>query len=189
MAWKGTDNLKPLQPDIYGTGRWGYAGQALTTQDVENLTKKGVDWVNDIMPDGRLKHPKFRLKRIRNRQNALTEARQYTAEKTEELKERYDALPEPRPPFFQWAAGEEVATHYANVKRIAMHATRDSDRIKACAVLLEHGLVKPKSVVENTNKTEDAIDLPLDKLADLLLVHLGPEVMEKKLNAYKANLQ
>ena len=171
MAWKGTDNLKPLEPDIHGTGRWAYLGKNLDHDDVKRLTAKGVDWEKDIMPDGRLKHPKFRLRRINNRKNALAEATKFTVKETDELKTRYDSLPDPKPPYFQWAAEQEIAIHYANVKRIAMHAPRDSDRIKALAVLLDNGLVKPKSVVENLPAQPEMVDL--DKVIEIALAMKG----------------
>src|SRR3970040_880462 len=65
---------KPLQEPCAETTangvtkkHWGFGGQPLYQHDVDALTKKGVDWEKDIMPDGRLKHPKYRLRRIANR--------------------------------------------------------------------------------------------------------------------------
>ena len=170
---------KPLQepcPETTANGvskkHWGFGGQPLYQHDVDALTKKGVDWEKDIMPDGRLKHPRYRLRRIANRTFANEAAKEYTSEETADLKNRYDALPEPRPPFFQWAAQQEVYLHYLNVKRISMHAKRDSDRIKAYSLLLEHGLAKPKQIVEQqVAHTEE--EVPLSKLLDTVLEASG----------------
>ena len=177
--WNPETRLYPLEEPCLETvvngvskKRWAYRGFSLLQDDVDRLTKKGVDWERDIMPDGRLKSTRFRLKRINNRRKALAAAAADTKVETDELKTRYDALPEPRPPYFQWAAQEEVSIHYESVKRIAMHSVRDSDRIKALSVLLEHGLAKPKQTLAVEQK-ESGAEIPAEKFLEAALEHNG----------------
>ena len=150
--------LKPLAEDCPETTangvsrkRWGFGGQALTQQDVDNLTAKGVDWDKDIMPDGRLKHPRFRLRRINNRKNALASADLVTQQEITELWAEYDAMPEPKPEEFEWMSKRTQRLRMDSLLRAGMHSTRDSDRIKALATWMEFERSRPKQVVENVN--------------------------------------
>lgn len=151
---------KPLQhpcPEtvVNGTAkqRWGFSGKPLEQSDVDALTKKGVDWERDIMPDGRLKHPKFRLRRNQNREAALT--KEYPSSSPEFLQslwDEYQKLPEDgRPEYFEWAAVRTRKEQFDTLWRIACKSKRDSERTRALMTLLEFSKTKPKQTIENIN--------------------------------------
>ena len=181
--------LKPLDPDDHKTGRWNFSGKNLPPEEVQALTEKGVNWGKDIMPDGRLKHPRFRLRRLSNRQKGLDAPKKRSEVENLELRVRYKELPDPKPNYFQWAAQEEIYFHYENVKRLASHSRRDGDRIKALSVLLEHGLSKPKTISEVNTKGQDVQDVSMDKLLEMLILNLGPAAVQEKLNQMALQIQ
>lgn len=153
--------LKPLQepcPETLANGvirkRWGFSGKILNQQDVDNLTAKGVDWDEDTMPDGRLKHPKFRMRRIANRAGAIEAANQnpnHRGNKQNQQRrwEEYQRLPEPRPDYFEWASQHSRRELYDCLERIAFNSKRNGERIKAAASILEFSKSRPKQVIEN----------------------------------------
>lgn len=149
--------LKALQPDTYGTGRWTYNGKNLRNDEVEALTDKGVDWVKDLMPDGRLKLPKFRFHR-KPQKKQLTP--QQLRENDADRRARYDALTsDPKPDYFEWAAMESRKEQFAQLERDAFCANRPSDRLKAIATLLEFSKSKPKQTIGvETDTKEVSID-------------------------------
>lgn len=177
-------NLKPLQepcPETTVNGvskkRWGYSGKILYQDDVDRLTAKGVDWELDIMPDGRLKFPKYRQKRLRNRDAALKAANDNPKHcGNKEFQERrwqeYLKLPEPRPDYFEWASQYSRREQFDALERILFNSRRDSDRIKASATMLEFSKSKPKQVVEQINNVQEE-EIPLDKLLDTVLEAKG----------------
>lgn len=182
---KGFNNLNPLEPDVHGTGKWNFSGKNLPKNEVEALTKKGVDWTLDIMPDGRLKHPRFRRFRIANRAKALRAVAIISAEGREERWAEYQALPDPKPDYCEWAAQRDRRTHFDAIERIAMHSKRDSDRIKALSTIFEYTKTKPKTISEVLNKVEDAQDVSLEKILEAVILQLGPEVVKQKLEMFK----
>lgn len=152
--------LADICPETVANGvsrkRWGFGGQALVQDDVDALTAKGVDWDKDIMPDGRLKHPRFRLRRNKNRTDALARSMAdpnhvHSPEAQQARWEEYQKLPDPKPDYFEWASQYSRREIYDNLERIAFSAKRDSDRTKAAAAILEYSKSKPKQIVENVN--------------------------------------
>ena len=182
---KGFNNLNPLEPDVHGTGRWTYLGKNLHPVEVEILTEKGVDWTLDIMPDGRLKHPRFRRFRIANRAKALKANVHRSVERGDERWAEYQALHDPKPDYCEWAAQRDRRIHFDALERVAMHSTRDSDRIKAISTIFEFTKTKPKQSMEVLNKVEDAQDVSLEKILEAVIMQLGPEVVKQKLEMFK----
>ena len=182
---KGFNNLNPLEPDVHGTGKWTYLGKNLQPVEVEILTEKGVDWTLDIMPDGRLKHPRFRRFRIANRAKALKIAAKRAVNRGEERWQEFQKLPDPKPDYCEWAAQRDRRFHYDAIEHVAMTARKDADRIKAVATMWEFTKTKPKTISEVLNKVEDAQDVSLEKILEAVIMQLGPEVVKQKLEMFK----
>jgi hypothetical protein len=166
-------NLKPLQEDIHGTGKWNFSGKNLPPDEVQALADKGVDWEKDIMPDGRLKLPKFR-----NRWRKSTVLEPTVAEGDLETSqkarwEEYQALEDPKPDYFEWASQRDRREQYDGIEDIFKNAGRASDRLKALALMLEFSKSKPKQVHEVSEATPQLGDVPMDEVLRGLLEVMG----------------
>ena len=145
--------LKPLEPDVHGTGRWSFEGKNLTPQDVESLARKGVLYPEDYMPDNRLKHPLFRLSfRARSKRPPMQTLDEFEAQFREWTTE-YEALPAPRPDFFEWFGKERHIIVAKVLLREMLIGTRPGQALKAANVFLEFAKSKPKQSVEVSNVT------------------------------------
>lgn len=187
MAWKGSNNLKPLQHPS-PTGFFRYSGEPLSQEDLANLraddvripekpfdwnpaTKKSAGYDSkqwDIMPDNRLKFAKFRKKKVDAHHAALERGDGLDKERIAERRAQYMALPDPKPDFCEWAAQQSRIAHFESLERVAMRSRRDGDRIKAIATIFEFTKTKPKTVVETTSTTPDE-QIDLDKALNILL--------------------
>lgn len=177
--------MKPLQPDVHGTGRWNYVGKNLSPAEVEALTRKGVDWEKDTMPDGRMKLPKFMKKhRPVTIQEPVINHLEFEV-LYDQWKAEYDALPEPKAKFIEWFATEKSEVLTKEALRAVFDTGRKGDIAKTISLLFEHGKIKPKSVVENINKVEDAQDVPMEKLLEMIVLHMGPEAVGKVMERFK----
>jgi hypothetical protein len=170
-------NLRPLEPDLHGTGRWNFRGKSLAPEEIEQLTKNGVDWNLDLMPDGRLKKPQFReCWKKRNRSKQVLLAERQSARGME-----YDDLPEPKPSFLEWAARRDERNVYEELERIGYFARRTSERTRAFQTILEYTKTKPKQQVEVANVVSQPPDqaeliqaisqiftVPVEKLSSFL---------------------
>lgn len=188
-------SLKPLAepcpvtrtPDGVEAKRWSYLGKALLQDDVDRLSAKGVDWKKDIMPDGRLKLPKFRLRRLHNRAAALEATCKiptnvHSKEFLAALWQDYQNLPDdPKPDYLEWAAQRTRKEQFDNLVRVAFNGKRDGDRIKATATLLEFSKTKPKQVIENlaAQPTAATPEQILDVFKVIYLQGMPPEQADK----------
>lgn len=68
------------------------------------------------------------------------------------LKRKYDLLPDPKPPFFDWAASQPKTQFlvFTSLLRNAMAARSIGDQTKAGNAMLDHGKAKPKQAIEVT---------------------------------------
>jgi hypothetical protein len=170
--------LKPLEPDHYGTGKWALSGRNLSPFDVENITKNGVDWDKDIMPDGRLKHPRFRLCSLRNNRPRTRRAVMNDATFEEEFskwQEEWTALSqEERDEFGDfkvWFNKKYSFILARELLRNVLVSTRVQQSTKAAATFMEFSQSKPKSIVENLQAQPESIDL--DKVIEIALAMKG----------------
>ncbi len=158
-------------------------GKNLAPEEVEALTAKGVDWEKDLMPDGRLKHPRFRLRRYRK-------PPQFTIPQLMERdglrRQRYDALPEPRPDYFEWAAQETRKDQFAQLERDAFCSTRPIDRAKALGTLLEFSKSKPKQTIGVETAPATDVDWDADKIIEYGLQLKGIGISAKELEVIAA---
>lgn len=153
-------------------------GKNLAPEEVEALTLKGVDWEKDLMPDGRLKHPRFRFHRHAQRQKFTP---QQLLDRDADRRIRYDALPEPKPDYFEWAALESRRDQFAQLERDAFCANRPSDRLKAINTLLEFSKSKPKQVVGLETDAKPDVDWDADKIIEYGLQLKGLGITAKDL--------
>lgn len=190
MAWKGTDNLKSLENDIYGTGRWAYSGRNLSPHDVENLTAKGIRWWiggkdgldGDLMPDGRLKFPKYRSD-FRNNANPSGRPRTRRAVMNDQTfetefakwQEEWNAMPqEQRDEFGDFKVWFNKKYDFVLAKELLRNvlvSARVQQSTKAAATFMEFSQSKPKSIVENLQSQPETIDL--DKVIEIALAMKG----------------
>ena len=152
---KYSRNLKKLEPDTHGTGKWNFSGRNLPPDEVAQLTLNGVNWETDIMPDGRLKLPKFRKRRLEAILKAVKLNAESLAHKDHKRRVEYDAIPEPKPDYFAWAVRRDEQDHYARLEQEFYLSQLTRDRIKAMALLLEFAKSKPKQQLEVTNRESD----------------------------------
>lgn len=167
-------NLKPLEEDRHGTGKWNFRGHNLSPEEVEVLTAKGVDWEVDVMPDGRLKLPKFRLASMAKRKKARALRQVQLKTEQEELKKKYDQIPEPKPGFFEWAFKQEEHLFYDILRKIGrMPNSTPTEKIRAIGTLTEYSKSKPKAQLELANKAPDFEQMPVEELLRMLLETIG----------------
>ena len=145
--------LKPLEPDVHGTGRWSFEGKNLTPQDVESLARKGVLYPEDYMPDNRLKHPLFRLSfRARSRRPPMQSPSEFDAQFAE-WGDEYDAVPDPKPDFFEWFGKAHPRILAKVLLREMLIGHQPGQALKAANTFLEFAKSKPKQSVEVSNVT------------------------------------
>lgn len=189
-AMKNRDpNQKP--PPLRGpshTGFWAFSGRPLTEDDVVNLKRRGVILPDkpfepndptydsstvDVMPDNRLKLPKFRIGWGRSIKAGDIQPPSVAPEELEVRQERrwraYRRLSEPRPDYFEWAAAYSRRQEYDDLESIARNAPKINDRIKAKELLLRYGKAMPKQQVELTSKPEAREPLDPIRLLNLAL--------------------
>ena len=183
---KRPTTLKPLQPDTYGTGRWTYNGKNLAPYEVETLSLKGVDWEKDLMPDGRLKHPRFRFHRKKKMYGWHEHTRTELRENDAARRIRYDLLPEPRPDYFEWAALETRKEQFAQLERDAFCADRATDRLKAISTLLEFSKSKPKQTIGVEQDLKADVEWDADKIIEYGLQLKGIGISAKELEIIAA---
>ena len=190
--------MRPLKPfeGPSPTGFYNFNGKPLEQEEVDKLRASGVripekpfawnpeikksegyvsaEW--DIMPDNRLKDTKFRKKRLDNRKAALKASLDdpnhvHNPAYQQARWDAYQALPEPKPDYFEWAAQYNRREMYDNLERIAFNSTRDSDRTKAALAILEFSKSKPKAIVETISSdvrpaTPDELIAAIAMIAD-----------------------
>lgn len=185
--------LKPLQPDIHGTGRWGFRGQNLDKQDVANLSAKGIRWwegeneqgeLGDLMRDGRLKTTTFRSDFRKNaRVNRNGRPRTRRAVMDDDTFEQEFAKWEKE----WWALSQDERNEFGDFKiwfnkkydfvlakellRNVLVSERVQQSTKAAATFMEFSQSKPKTVVENLQSQPENIDL--DKVIEIALAMKG----------------
>lgn len=143
-------NLRPLLDNPHGTNRWFFRGEPMT---VEQAAKYEPD---DFMPDGRLKLAKFR-KGWKTHKSYLKPA-QTDAELTAKQEARwqeYQAVPEPKPDYFEWASQRSRREQFDELERAYRNAERVSDKLKALGTLLEFSKSRPKSQIELTDGSNE----------------------------------
>lgn len=169
-------NLKPLEPNPYGTNHWGFKGKPLPPAELNMLYKAGVtdqDW----MPDGRLKLPKFQQRWgdwQKVKRNSLVEAQK-------ERWQRYQTLSEPRPDFMEWAATDTRRDCFEELEKVAKTAGRKTDRIKAIHIILEFTKRKPKQELEHSADMPEFSQMDNKDLLRMVLEMNGirPEVFDR----------
>ncbi len=171
----GNNNLRPLEPDIHGTHRWNFRGRNLSKKELRTLASKGVtneDW----MPDNRLKHPRLRRKRsVTATRMAVTFNEVELVAKQEARWQEYQALPSPKPDYFDWAALHEIRQTFDSLEKIALNAGRTSDRIKALAIRLDSTKPKPKQLIETSEAGDKFDNLTPFELLKMALENCGIE--------------
>lgn len=167
-------NLKPLEPDIHGTGKWNFRGHNLKPEEVEMLTRNGVDWRLDVMPDGRLKLPKFRRSTIRKRKKVRQRLRASIKQEQRDLKSEYEQLPDPKPGFFEWAFKQDESDFYNTLAMIAKNPhSGGQEKIRAIATLAEWSKRKPKTELEIGETAPDFEQMDVHQLLRTLLETAG----------------
>lgn len=169
-------NLKPLKENPYGTNRWNFRGKPLPTEELQALAKGGVT-DNDWMPDGRLKLRKFQERwgdwqKAKRKSLGIVQAERW---------ERYQALPEPRQDFMEWAALDSRRDCFEQLERVALTAGRKLDRIKAIHTILEFTKKKPKQELEHSGDMQEFSHLSNKDLLRMVLELNGirPETFEQ----------
>jgi len=171
----------PRIPDLQGispTGYYRFSGKPLTEEDVSNLKARGVKFIpyedgGDLMPDGkRIKHPRLRSDWIARA--ALSRAKKFPTPTPEEIEandnERrrdYDALPEPKPDYFEWASRRERQQHYLWLERLVFSSKSEHTRLRAINTMLEFGLARPKKAIEISTAGEE--ELTKEQVLELAL--------------------
>lgn len=164
------ENLNPLEEDVHGTGKWNFRGKNLSPEEVERLTKeRGVDWEKDVMPDGRLKLPKFRRKWYKSTVREPSIAQDDLQALQEARWKEYQVLPEPRRDYLEWAASRARRQQFDILEDIALNAGKTADRIKAVQSILEFSKSKPKTQVELSENREAFFDMSPAELLKTIL--------------------
>lgn len=169
---KSSNSLRPLHPDIHGTGRWTFSGKNLAPYEVERLTAKGLNWAMDVMPDGRLKLPKFRSDVKNKRAYGFAAMAVELQQEAQDYWEAYQNLPEPRPDYLEWAAQQDRRRQFERLRLYAFTSKRESDRIKAMGLLLEFSKSKPKQQLELSQKEEQLPVRDLESMFRILAAEL-----------------
>ncbi len=98
-------------------------------------------------------------------------------EQERKLKDEWEALPDPKPDFFEWGCDKSKPQVLLMLRDTAMNGRRMSDRIKAADVLLKHGKVPPKQTLEIQGK-EDNVNLDELLLRICELKHIPLEAIK-----------
>lgn len=140
----------------------------------------------DMMPDGFHAKP-YRLWAAKPQKRRLEPSvdEGQIADKREEIRRKWEAIPEPRPSLFDFAAQESQLDAWQELYQISRTALFASDRIKACATLLEHGKSKPKQQIELTK--DESVDV--DELWRRMLQLKLPGVRTEDVEAALAGLE
>lgn len=167
--------LQPLQGES-PTGYWAFRGKPLLQDDVDRLKAKGVKFEpypnGDLMPDNRLKHPRFRSDFRKNKKTYLSKFMGEVNENQEHRWKEYLALPEPRQDFFEWACQRDQRILYDTLEKLAKKPGGDraeTGKIKAIQTILEFGKVKPKTVLETNEKNAMLPKMTNEDLMKLVL--------------------
>lgn len=138
----------------------------------------------DTMPDGIHAKPspswqknKHKLYKPPKKLTTFTVGGQVAA-----LNEEYDALPDPKPDYLQWASLKSMKTLFEELYRQSLMAERESDRNKAISTLLEFSKSKPKQTVEVVESGEVQFPDLFRRVAKL--GNVPPEVVESLIGTY-----
>ena len=96
------------------------------------------------------------------------ESREERDAATLKLREEWNALPEPKPDFFEWGADQCKPEILAMLRDTAVNGRMMSDRVKAADVLLKHGKIPPKQTLKIEGKDQDVdVDELFAKICEL----------------------
>jgi hypothetical protein len=103
----------------------------------------------DTMPDGVHAKTRFKWKKVYTNLETL---KHYNTKKgqnhCEKLKAEYDAIPEPKPEYLEWASERSRPQLFEELYRQAVSAKQGIARIKAISTILEFTKSKPKQELE-----------------------------------------